>query len=322
MAAPGMGSYLQGLMTSGVISPDRVMPGSDVGGTGNTWYMGNDGNVYLPQYNSRQIGNGTDMSFTTDYSNPSNVVRIPMSNLSADGKDRPGSWSDFLDPNSGGVIGKGNANFASTDPMENLTKAFLAFVSGGAASAGLGAAGAAGAGGGATGGAGGFVGEGAASGIPAWDGALAAAPSGAMPAAGAAAAFNPAADSQLASEQLGITGSQAAGDAANAAIPSVTVNGTPSSLWGSLFPNTGTDTLSSPWSDIGQKLLTKAGTSLLSRGASGLMGGGGGGSGLSLSLPQTNQPSTFVGQAPGYYSIASAPKNPYMLGLMGGNSGN
>lgn len=59
-------------------------------------------------------------------------------------------------------------------------------------------------------------------------------PGAAAGAAGGAAAgsiFNPAADSQLASSQLGITGGQAAADAAAAGIPSVTVNGVPTGSW-------------------------------------------------------------------------------------------
>lgn len=74
----------------------------------------------------------------------------------------------------------------------------------------------------------------------AWEGAgLGAAGAGA---GAAGAVFNPAVDSQLASTQLGITGSQAAADAAAAGIPSVSISNLASTnpgLWDSLVQKLG-----------------------------------------------------------------------------------
>jgi hypothetical protein len=131
-----------------------------------------------------------------------------------------------------------------------IALAIIAAAAGGAASAAAGggaggAAGGGGAGSGSVGGAGGFIGEGAASGIGAWDAALANAPSwsagtGAMGGAasgsgggGGGFTFNPAADSQLANEALG---AEALSGYTGAPIPSVTVNGAPGggSWWDSL----------------------------------------------------------------------------------------
>lgn len=135
---------------------------------------------------------------------------------------------------------------------------------------------------------------------------------GAAGAGGGGAAFNPAMDSQLASDQLGITGSQSAADAAAAPIPSVTVNGVPGGS-------------SINWGDV-LKTGSKVYGQLAQQNQQGQM--------PVYSAAQDNRPPSFVGQAPGFAPIASQPKkspmlgglnnpwgSPYMLGLMGGLNG-
>jgi hypothetical protein len=330
--ATDYGSYFAGLMNQGIISKDNVIPGSAAyGEDGNQWYKGTDNNLYSPVWYQNQTLNDSGTSFGDPYIGY--IEQTPYSAIQPGTfKSVPGATSNLLDPTSGSQVGTAQANFDKIDGGEWAAIALLSAISGGAAYAGLGAGAAAGAGGagGAGAGVGGIV-DGTAAGYAGLDAAGASTLGGGASVGGgsalgglgaAGAAFNPAVDSQLANSQLGITGSQAAADAGTSAIPSVTVNGAPSSMWSSLFPNTGTDTLSSPWEKIGQSMLKKAGTSLLNKGISGLAGGGGSPGGLSLSLPQSTGPSTSVSPAPGYYSIASTPKNPYTLGLMRGSNGN
>lgn len=146
---------------------------------------------------------------------------------------------------------------------------------------------------------------------------------------GGAAAFNPAMDSQLASTQLGITGDQAAADAAATATPSVTVNGASSGNWLSNMMPTGG--VSNPYTSGGPSLTDALRT------ASKVYGQMGQQRTQQAQMPlmgmQDNRPSSFVGQAPGYAPIASPPKrspmlgglnnpwSPYMVGLMGSTNG-
>lgn len=107
----------------------------------------------------------------------------------------------------------------------------------------------------------------------AYGGGLAAA-SGALGSGAGGSVFNPAVDSQLANTQLGITGSQAAADAAAGAIPSVTVNGAPA---GNLLSNlTASGGLVPGAGDVGGGTvgaLTSAGSSLLPGGSGSTLGG-------------------------------------------------
>lgn len=128
---------------------------------------------------------------------------------------------------------------------------------------------------------------------------------------GGAAAFSPAGDSQLASTQLGITGDQAAADAAAGPIPSVTVNGAPSGYGGPSLTDA-LRTASKVYGQMGQQH-SQAQMPV-------------------YSSSQDQRPSTFLAPTPGFAPIASqlkrapmlgglnGPWNPYMTGLMGGNN--
>ncbi len=200
-----------------------------------------------------------------------------------------------------------NGKFLRTEQGSNIQGYASGVLSVIGAAMGMGALGAAAGAAGDAGSAGGFVGEGAASGVPEWDGALANTPSWTA----GAPAFNAAKDSQLASDQLGITGAQSGADAAAAPIPSVTVNGVPGGN-----PISLSDALK-----IGSKVYGQMGQQHQQ-------------AQTPVWTPaQDNRPPSFVGQTPGFAPIASPPKrnpmlgglnnpwSPYLGGLMGGMNG-
>lgn len=103
--------------------------------------------------------------------------------------------------------------------------------------------------------------------------------------------FSPAADSQLASEQLGISGPQAAADAAAAPIPSVTVNGAPGGVLDGITDSV-TKAAKSP---LGNYLLRSGVSALLSTlGGKAIAGSSRNGAGGSATTtPATPAPTTM-----------------------------
>lgn len=179
--------YMQGLFDQGIIQQDNYAWGKPEMG-----YAGTDGNVYFDHYShnsdsSWRMTNSGDTEWRPEWGDPNKPLTsslVGMADMSQFGPngEKPATGTlegFFLDPTSGQQVGTYSNNFEERGIGEMLTMAFLAVVTAGAGGAALGGAGAAGGGGAgaATGGAGGFIGEGVASGIGAWDAALAASPS-------------------------------------------------------------------------------------------------------------------------------------------------
>lgn len=129
-------------------------------------------------------------------------------------------WID-VDPRTGAVLGNGAFENMGTDTFTDVGSWITALASMMVAGGAVAGTAAAGAGGGAAGSGAGFVGEGAASGIGAWDAALANAP--AWSAGGTAAgtgAFNAAVDSQAANAAIDAAGGNALSGYTAAGVPS------------------------------------------------------------------------------------------------------